>query len=61
MFYAAGCSCLLWGLLWFIIGSATTFFLIGWGIIGITILWGIYRVGRGLLALLANEPMPRPG
>ena len=48
-----------WALLWIIIGWLTTVLLFGWVILGITWLWYLYRHLRGLLALLADRPLPR--
>ena len=47
-----------WALLWIVIGWLTTVLLFGWVILGVAWLWYLYRHVRGLLALLADRPLP---
>lgn len=47
------------GLLWYIIGLVTYFFVIGFFIVGVTWLWQVYRVIRGWLNLSDHQKMYR--
>lgn len=47
-----------WSLLWAIIGWATAVFMVGFAILGIAWLWGIYRIIYGLAKIMADEPYP---
>ncbi len=42
---------------WFLLGVLTYVFIIGWAIIGVTVLWLIYRILKGWLNLYDNKPM----
>ena len=44
-----------WSLLWAIIGWATSFALIGFGILAIAWLWAVYRLVLGLAKILDDE------
>lgn len=44
-------------LLWSAIGFLTYLILVGWVILGITGLWCIYRIVKGILRLNDNRPM----
>jgi uncharacterized membrane protein len=46
------------GLLWAVIGIATSFILIGFAILFANFCWIIYRVVKGWLNLNDNRPMP---
>lgn len=46
------------GLLWAVIGIATTFVLIGFAILFANFCWIIYRIVKGWLNLNDNKPMP---
>lgn len=45
-------------LLGFIIGGVLSFFLVGFLVLFAVVIWYLYRMIRGLLALLDNKPMP---
>ncbi|MFT6407348.1 MAG: putative membrane protein [Arenicella sp.] len=47
-----------WSLLWLIIGGILTTILVGFAILGIAWLWGIYRVLNGFIKILADQPYP---
>jgi len=44
-------------LLWAILGSATTFILIGWAVLAAGLVWFIYRIAKGWLRLAEGKPM----
>lgn len=46
----------LWGLLWLVLSYLTVFIFIGWLGIVATVLWVLYRLIRGVLALLEGRP-----
>lgn len=43
-----------------IIGGVLSFFLVGFLVLFAVVVWFLYRMIRGLLALLDNKPMPPP-
>ena len=45
------------GLLWVVLGSLTTPFLIGWLVLGVTTFWLIYRIAKGWIYLVDNKSM----
>lgn len=45
-------STFFWGLLWLIVSYILIFVLIGWIALGITLLWLLYRLIKGVLAML---------
>lgn len=45
-----------WGLLWFVIGAATWFILVGWLVWGVAFVWFVYRIAHGWLKL--NDRLP---
>lgn len=45
-----------WAFLWYLIGSVTTWLLIGFVILGINTLWLIYRIAAGWLRLNNDQP-----
>ncbi|MCH8497288.1 MAG: hypothetical protein LAT63_02315 [Marinobacter sp.] len=45
-----------WGLVWMVIGLVTTVLLVGWLILLATVVWIIYRIAKGALAL--NDGVP---
>ena len=47
-----------WTLLWGIVGTITTFILIGWAILGILWLWHVWRITRGWLRLADGRLAP---
>jgi len=49
-----------YGLLWTALGLLTVFILIGYLILGIQLLWFIYRVVKGWLRLRDERPMYEP-
>jgi len=54
-----------WSLLWGAIGAVTSLILVGFAVLFAVVVWFIYRVARGWLALRAGRPMgpraPPPG
>lgn len=46
-----------WGLLWLILGALTALILIGWVILGVALVWYIYRVAKGWLYLNDGKPL----
>ena len=44
-----------WGVLWCVISFVATFFFIGWITLFIAIIWIIYRIARGWLALCSGN------
>lgn len=47
-----------WSLLWLIIGGILATIFIGFAVLGIAWLWGLYRVVNGFVKILADEPYP---
>ena len=47
-----------WSLFWFLLGWATTSIIIGYAILGLAWLWGLYRVLNGAIKAFADEPYP---
>lgn len=47
-----------WSLLWLIVGGILVYVLVGFAILGIAWLWGLYRVLNGFIKILADEPYP---
>lgn len=47
-----------WSLFWFLLGWATTPIVIGFAILGLAWLWGLYRVINGAIKALADQPYP---
>ena len=47
----------LWSLLWLALSLLTTFILIGWLGLVATVVWVLYRLIRGFLALLEGRPI----
>jgi uncharacterized membrane protein len=45
------------GLLWSVLGLITFFIIIGYFILVANVVWVIYRIARGWLALAENKPM----
>jgi len=45
-----------WGLLWFVLSGIATYIFIGWITGLIALVWVIYRILRGWLALFAGNP-----
>lgn len=45
-----------YSLLWFVVGWATVWILVGFAVWGISWVWMVYRVIRGWLALADNRP-----
>lgn len=41
-----------WTLLWGVVGTITTFILVGWAILGVLWLWNAWRITKGWLRLL---------
>jgi len=48
------------GLLWCIVCIPLLFVMIGFAGLGIIAIWYVYRLVRGFLALVDNQPMPMP-
>lgn len=46
-----------YGLLWGIIGGITAYLLFGYLILLLNVLWFIYRIAKGWLRLMENQPM----
>lgn len=46
-----------WGLAWSIIGGVLSLVLIGWVVLFVVWVWWIYRLIRGFLALMENQPI----
>ena len=44
-----------WGLLWLLVSMLATYFYIGYAGIALTIIWALYRVIKGWLALLEHK------
>ena len=47
-----------WGLLWVVLGMATTFVLVGFAILAAAAVWWIYRIVKGFLNWNDGKPMP---
>ncbi len=47
-----------WTLLWSLVAGVTTLLLVGYAIIPIVVIWFIYRIARGWLALIDGKPLP---
>lgn len=45
----------MWGLLWFIVGTITTYILIGFAILLVWVIWTIYKLIVGWQALSNNQ------
>jgi|SRR5690625_438488 len=45
------------GLLWLVVGAALSIIYVGLAILFINAIWVIYRIVRGVLAVLDNKPM----
>ncbi|HUH60540.1 MAG TPA: hypothetical protein VL001_10740 [Candidimonas sp.] len=45
-----------WGLLWFVLSGLATFIFIGWITGLIALVWVVYRVAKGWLALAGSRP-----
>lgn len=48
-----------YGVLWMVLGSLTTMFLIGWVVLGVATLWLIYRIAKGWIYLVDNKELYR--
>lgn len=46
-----------YGLLWVVLGTLTTAFLIGWLVLFITTFWLIYRIAKGWIYLVDNREL----
>jgi uncharacterized membrane protein len=46
-----------WGLLWFVLGTITAWFLIGFVVLFVVWIWVIYRVVKGWLKLSEGKPV----
>lgn len=46
-----------YGLLWIVLGTMTTGFLIGWLVLGVTTIWLIYRIAKGWIYLVDSKQM----
>lgn len=46
-----------WGVLWAIVGTVGTFFLVGWLVLGCLFVWYLYRVIKGWLRLADGKSM----
>ena len=47
-----------WSLFWLILGGILTTVLIGFAILGIAWVWGVYRVLNGVIKILHHQPYP---
>ena len=45
-----------WGLLWFALSALATFIFIGWMTGLVALVWVVYRIAKGWLALCAGNP-----
>lgn len=45
-----------WGLLWFVLSALATFIFIGWVTGLIALVWIVYRIIKGWLALVSGQP-----
>lgn len=50
-----------WGLMWSVIGGVLSLVLIGWVVLFVVWVWWIYRLIRGFLALMENQPIVPAG
>jgi uncharacterized membrane protein len=46
-----------YALLWIVIGTLTSFILIGYLVLMVNFIWVIYRIARGMLALFDRRPL----
>lgn len=47
-----------WALVWMVVGGILTLVLIGFAVLFAAVVWWIYRLLRGFLALSENKPVP---
>jgi uncharacterized membrane protein len=47
-----------WAILWLVIGFVLRLIVIGWAVMGVTMLWYIYRHVRGLISFVNGQPLP---
>ena len=47
-----------WSLFWLILGCILTTVLVGFAILGIAWVWGVYRVLNGAIKILHDQPYP---
>lgn len=48
-----------YGLLWTVLGVMTTFLLVGYAVLGIVMIWLIYRIAKGWIYLVDGKEMYR--
>ena len=46
-----------YGLLWIVLGVMTTFLLVGYAVLGIVMIWLIYRIARGWIYLVDGKEL----